>query len=176
MQICLSELFNRIDEPKTFEIPVEFDSVKMLRETYPITERQPVQLTLIHLGGRKIQMNAEIQMTLEIPCARCLEPVSVPFMISVDTQLELPDTPDEVKEETDEPYIDGYQLDVDALVRNELFVHMPLRVLCKEDCRGICKRCGTNLNLGTCDCDATELDPRMAAILDIFNGSDQGRN
>ena len=110
-------------------------------------------------------------MTLEIPCARCLEPVSVPFMISVDEQFELPETPDAVAEDSEEPYIDGYQLDVDALVRNELFVHMPLRVLCKEDCKGICKRCGTNLNLGTCDCDATELDPRMAAILDIFNGS-----
>ncbi len=173
MQICLSELFNHIDEPKTFEIPVEFDEVKMLRETCPIVEKQPVHLVLNHLGKKKIQMNAEIQMTLEIPCARCLDPVSVPFVISVDTQLELPETPDEVKEESEEPYIDGYQLDVDALVRNELFVHMPLRVLCKEDCKGICKRCGTNLNLGTCDCDATELDPRMAAILDIFNGSDK---
>lgn len=173
MQICLSELFNHIDEPKTFEVPVEFETVKMLKETYPITEKQPVHLVLTHLGRKKIQMNAEIQMTLEIPCARCLEPVSVPFLIAVDTLLELPETPDEVKEESEEPYIDGYQLDVDALVRNELFVHMPLRVLCKEDCRGICKRCGTNLNLGTCDCDATELDPRMAAILDIFSGSDK---
>ena len=171
MQICLSELFNRIDDTRKYEIPVEFDSLKMLRDTYPITEKKPVDLTLTHLGGKKIRMNAEIQMTLEIPCARCLEPVSVPFEILVDTQFELPETPDQEVEESEEPYIDGYQLDVDALVRNELFVHMPLRVLCKEDCRGICKRCGTNLNLGTCDCDATELDPRMAAILDIFNGS-----
>jgi len=171
MQICLSELFNHIDEPKTYEIPVEFDTVTMLGETYPVTEKQSVSLTLIHLGKKKIQMNAEIQMTLEIPCGRCLEPVSVPFVISVDQQLELSDTPDQVTEDSDEPYIDGYLLDVDALVRNELFVHIPLRVLCKEDCKGICKRCGTNLNLGTCDCDATELDPRMAAILDIFNGS-----
>ena len=173
MQICLSELFNRIDEPRKYEIPVEFDSLKMLQDTYPITEKKPVDLTLTHLGGKKIKMNAEIQMTLEIPCARCLEPVSVPFMISVDEQFELPETPDAVAEDSEEPYIDGYQLDVDALVRNELFVHIPLRVLCKEDCKGICKRCGTNLNLGTCDCDATELDPRMAAILDIFESANK---
>ena len=173
MQICLSELFNHIDEPKTYEIPVEFDTVTVLGETYPVTEKQSVSLTLIHLGKKKIQMNAEIQMTLEIPCGRCLEPVSVPFVISVDQQLELSDTPDQVTEDSDEPYIDGYLLDVDALVRNELFVHMPLRVLCKEDCKGICKRCGTNLNLGTCDCDATELDPRMAAILDIFESANK---
>ena len=173
MQISLSELFNHIDEPKTYEIPVEFDTVTMLGETYPVTEKQSVSLTLIHLGKKKIQMNAEIQMTLEIPCGRCLEPVSVPFVISVDQQLELSDTPDQVTEDSDEPYIDGYLLDVDALVRNELFVHMPLRVLCKEDCKGICKRCGTNLNLGTCDCDATELDPRMAAILDIFESANK---
>lgn len=173
MQILLSELFNHIDEPKTYQVPVGFDSVKMLGETYPVTEKQPVELTLTHLGKKKIQMNAEIQMTLEIPCGRCLELVSVPFVISVDNQLELSDTPEQATEDSDEPYIDGYQLDVDALVRNELFVHMPLRVLCKEDCKGICKRCGTNLNLGTCDCDATELDPRMAAILDIFGSANK---
>ncbi len=173
MQICLSELFNHVDEPKRYQVPVEFDSLEMAGETYPVAEKKPVQFELIHLGGKKIKLNAEIRITLQIPCARCLEPVMVPFMISVDTQAALPDSPEAATEDSEEPYIDGYQLDVDALVRNELFVHMPLRVLCKEDCKGICKQCGTNLNLGTCNCDATELDPRMAAILDIFGSTDK---
>ena len=46
MQICLSELFNHIDEPKTYEIPVEFDTVKMLGETYPVTEKQPSRMAI----------------------------------------------------------------------------------------------------------------------------------
>ena len=63
----------------------------------------------------------------------------------------------------------GYDLDVDELVYSEILVNWPLRVLCKEDCKGICSICGKNLNHGTCDCDHTDLDPRMAQIRDIFN-------
>ena len=66
-------------------------------------------------------------------------------------------------------YIHGYDLDVDELVYSEILVNWPLRVLCKEDCKGICSICGKNLNHGTCDCDHTDLDPRMAQIRDIFN-------
>ena len=74
---------------------------------------------------------------------------------------------DEEMEETD--YLIGFELDVDKLVYAEILVNWPMKVLCKEDCKGICKVCGMNLNKGTCDCRRTELDPRMAAIQDIFS-------
>ena len=79
----------------------------------------------------------------------------------------------EEEEPEEQAYIDGYTLDVDALVRDELFVHMPMKVLCRSDCKGICNRCGANLNHGTCGCDVTELDPRMAVIRDIFRNANQ---
>ena len=135
--------------------------IDLQKKTFPASDEE--LLTFTHKSGRRVYyVNKDFRNTYAV--------LGVNFG-SVDEQFELSDTPEQATEDSDEPYIDGYQLDVDALVRNELFVHMPLRVLCKEDCKGICKRCGTNLNLGTCDCDATELDPRMAAILDIFNGS-----
>ena len=65
-------------------------------------------------------------------------------------------------------YVSGYNLDVDRLVGNELTLNLPMKVLCREDCKGICNRCGTNLNYGTCDCDTRSLDPRMSVIQDIF--------
>ena len=49
------------------------------------------------------------------------------------------------------------------------FILFGLSVLRKDDCKGICSRCGANLNIQTCDCDTTGLDPRMAAIKDIFS-------
>jgi uncharacterized protein len=60
-------------------------------------------------------------------------------------------------------------LDVDRLLFNEILVNWPEKVLCKPDCKGICKTCGTNLNLATCDCEQSELDPRMAQFQDVFN-------
>ena len=75
-----------------------------------------------------------------------------------------------IKEQLDENnYIAGYELDVDALIADEMVLQWPMKILCKEDCKGICKVCGTNLNKSTCDCDQTVPDPRMAVFSDIFN-------
>jgi len=81
--------------------------------------------------------------------------------------LEDADASEEEMDEAD--YMKGFQLDIDKMVYDEILVNWPMKVLCREDCKGICKKCGTNLNVKTCDCEKSELDPRMAAIQDIFN-------
>ena len=60
-------------------------------------------------------------------------------------------------------------MDTDRLVYDEILIGFPMKVLCREDCRGICAVCGANLNEGECGCDRTVPDPRMAVIRDIFN-------
>ena len=79
------------------------------------------------------------------------------------------------EKEEDSSFVEGDELDVEELVRNELIVQWPIRVLCKDDCKGICSRCGANLNIQTCDCDTTGLDPRMAAIKDIVSSFSSGQ-
>ena len=104
-----------------------------------------------------------------IPCARCLEEVRTPIRFDIDKKLTVREE-GLVDEEMEEPdYLIGFELDVDKLVYAEILVNWPMRVLCKDDCKGICKVCGMNLNKGACSCQRTELDPRMAAIQDIFN-------
>ena len=61
-----------------------------------------------------------------------------------------------------------YCLDVDRLIASELMVNLPMKVLCREDCKGICRKCGKNLNEGACGCDDSVPDPRMSVIQDIF--------
>ena len=67
--------------------------------------------------------------------------------------------------------MDGFHLDVETLVHNEILMNWPMKILCKEDCRGICPVCGQNRNQGDCGCDTFVPDPRMAVIQDIFNKS-----
>mgnify|MGYP000090033718 CR=1 FL=1 len=69
----------------------------------------------------------------------------------------------------DNDYLIGFNLDIDRLIYGEILVNWPMKVLCRDDCKGICKVCGMNLNKGDCNCQRTELDPRMAAIQDVFN-------
>mgnify|MGYP000796277080 FL=1 len=68
----------------------------------------------------------------------------------------------------EQSYIDGYHLDVDGMVLDEMMTDIPDKVLCREDCKGVCPKCGVNLNHQTCNCDRTELDPRMSIIREIF--------
>lgn len=63
--------------------------------------------------------------------------------------------------------VEGCKLDLDDFVYQEIQLYLPQKMLCKEDCKGICPRCGKNLNEGDCDCKA-DVDPRMAALLELL--------
>ena len=86
---------------------------------------------------------------LIIPCDRCLEDVENTFHITIDRSVN-PNTESDGIEDVDElSFIDGYMLDVDKLIIDEIVVALPTKVLCKEDCKGLCSVCGTNLNYHT---------------------------
>ena len=75
----------------------------------------------------------------------------------------------ELREGFDESdFINGYHLDVDKMLFQEILMCWPEKVLCREDCRGICNVCGQNLNQGSCDCEDTGLDPRMSVVRELF--------
>ena len=170
MLINLSEVFTCEGKKKTYEAELEMDSFVTAQSAYEITEKSPVVITVTNLGDRKLLLEIETKMTLSIPCARCLEPVAYSCELEFDRSADMNESDDDRVEELDEqPYLYGYNLDVDQLVCNELLLSLPMKVLCREDCKGICNRCGTNLNYGTCDCDTRALDPRMSVIQDIFN-------
>lgn len=115
------------------------------------------------LGGR-------LQARLQVTCGRCLEP----FMLPVDTQVDLTYVPhpeqaadDEVELSQDDLTTAFYRdqtLDLAEMVREQFYLALPMRPLCREDCKGLCPRCGTNLNQGTCACDVRWEDPRLAGL------------
>lgn len=170
MLINLSELFTRQGKSETYRTDYEPDAVAFMGSEYAVAGKEPVELTVTNLGNRKLALKGHGSLTLSIPCSRCLTPVSYLVELLFDTVIDMNLTDEERARDLDEqPYVHGYNLDVDQLVFNELLMNFPMRVLCREDCKGICNRCGTNLNIETCDCDTRALDPRMSVIQDIFN-------
>ena len=138
--------------------------------TYPITKKSPLELDVTNEGDKKLKLEGSICLEAEVPCDRCLDPVAVPLDINFDLELDMKLSDEERHEALDESdYLHGYNLDVDKLVYGEALLAWPARVLCRDDCAGLCKICGQNLNRKTCDCDRTDLDPRMAKIRDIFS-------
>jgi uncharacterized protein len=62
---------------------------------------------------------------------------------------------------------DGKALDVDEIVKEQVLLAVPTRMLCREDCKGICPECGTDRNTGECDCVTNDIDPRWAALKNL---------
>ena len=169
MLINLSELFPVEGKSKTYDLELEMTQFHAPDGVYGIVEKHPFNLVITNQGDKVLTVTGEADVCLEMPCSRCLEPVKVPFHLEIDQKVDMKQTDEDRAADLDEQfYINGYNLDVDQLVGNELTLNLPMRVLCSDNCKGICNRCGTNLNRGTCDCDNRSLDPRMSVIQDIF--------
>ncbi len=169
MKIDISEVITSINKEIVREVNYDFDTFSSRLGDFPILSKSPVSLRLTNQENKRLLIQGTVDMTLGIPCGRCLEEVPTSLHFDIDKELTIDDgvCVDEDMENTD--YLIGFEMDVDKLVYAEILVNWPMKVLCKDDCEGICKVCGMNLNKGACNCQRTELDPRMAAIQDIFN-------
>lgn len=169
MLINLTELFTLDGKENTYTPDIEMKVYHGPGGDYEVVDAEPVLLRIMNLGGKKLEVEGKAKLALIIPCDRCLDPVRVDLNFDIIRTIDLSETEEEGIEGLEEqPYVNGYNLDVDQLVCHELILNLPMKVLCSEDCKGICNRCGTNLNRETCDCDIRSADPRMAVIQDIF--------
>jgi uncharacterized protein len=107
-------------------------------------------------------LSADVKVCYSTMCARCLEPVSNVLEISFEKDIA---SSGEVSSENDDYImIEDKKLDLLPTVEEEIMLEMPSRTLCKEDCLGLCHKCGKNLNEGDCDCGKKEVDPRLAIL------------
>ena len=170
MQIHLSDITDSEGKIIQFSSEVELDKISFQMGEFPILDRSPVELRIANTGNKVLELTGKGSLTVGIPCDRCLEQVSVTIPYEIDRKLDMKQTDKERVENLDEnDYLTGMDLDVDRLVYLEVLMSWPLKVLCKDDCKGICSQCGKNLNEGSCGCAEEPKDPRMAAISDIFS-------
>lgn len=174
MLIKLSDVLAYDNKVLQKKVQLEMDTFDSKIGSFDVVDKSDVELLITNIGNKKITIEAKADLSVMIPCDRCLEPVKTKFHIDAEKEVNMNlSEEDRVNELDENDYIIGYDLDVDKLIYGEILVNWPMKILCKNDCKGICNRCGANLNLGECGCDRTELDPRMAVIRDIFNNSKQ---
>ena len=118
-----------------------------------------------------MRMKLEMSVDYSAECARCLAPVSDSFSLSLEKTV----ATKEVLADVDEDRLDDYAiiengfLDMDEQLMAQLEMEFPIRFLCREDCKGLCQRCGKNLNEGKCDCPEKEIDPRLLPLQKILD-------
>ena len=174
MLVSLAEIVNKQSGTILKEFEFGMSELPYHGNTYKILEKSPISLLLIKMEKKVIRIEVDINLTFLVPCDRCLEEVPVPLQIAVVSEVDLSKTEAERMEALDETsYIDGYDFDVDRFLYEEVLVAFPAKVLCSEECKGICKTCGVNQNNGKCECDNTEPELRMSVIRDLIESFQQ---
>jgi uncharacterized protein len=105
-------------------------------------------------------------------CRRCLKPLSGELRCEV-REVYRQRAEGELPDEDEETYpLVGEQLDLQPLVRDALLLELPIAPLCREDCQGLCSRCGADLNDGPCGCEEIAGDPRWGVLDDLRRTED----
>ena len=118
-----------------------------------------------------IRLTLAASVDYKSECARCLAPIEDRFSIDFDRTVSDEKTLSaEALEADDGEYalMKEGMLDIDDEILEELLLSFPQKLLCSEDCKGLCARCGKDLNEGPCDCKK-ELDPRLAVLQQFLN-------
>lgn len=139
-------------------------------DDFIVAEPLRLDAELLRKGQGEYVVVGRLEGMLQVPCSRCLDPFELPLASQVDVRL-LPVAQFDAREEHEideadlasEFYRDD-TIDLAALVREQAYLALPMKPLCRPDCRGLCPQCGTNLNQTTCDCKETWVDPRLAGL------------
>jgi uncharacterized protein len=131
----------------------------------------PVELTgEAHKDAKKVRLKGRVTTTLECECSRCLEPFPVPVDAGFDVLL-LPSTENSGAAEKeiaeDDLGVSYYRddvVDLGELMREQFYLALPMKPLCRADCQGLCPVCGINRNRETCSCQPVWVDPRLEAL------------
>lgn len=134
--------------------------------------------------GGGVLLQGDLDARLMGPCKRCLADVSlalpVAFTLNLVPRLDAPGVEEEGEDspnrkstgsfdlaDADEELFDGKTIDLDPILREQVLLALPMYVVCDEGCKGLCSRCGQNLNERECGCEKGRVDPRLAALKDI---------
>jgi uncharacterized protein len=136
-------------------------------------QRPPLVTGRVDRVGIDIRLRGKIKAALVAPCDRCLTEVPIAVEIPFDllyTPLDpgagrIGETELQARD-LDFALYENDQIDLDALVLEQLELSLPTRILCRDDCQGLCPQCGEDLNLGQCNC-AKPIDPRWQALAEM---------
>ena len=158
MFIALENLFN--GGIRSIPLDCEFDfSSQEFGGVFPFTTPVTLKGEIKNTAGI-VTVEAKINFVLETCCDRCAAEVKLPFEVDMEHGLV-----SSLNDEENDDYIlvENMKLDIEELTSEDIYLALPGKILCKEDCKGVCATCGADLNEGPCGCKK-EIDPRWAAL------------
>lgn len=121
---------------------------------------------------KSLHFTADVSGKMIVHCARCMKEIEEPVEFKISEFLIREESAESTGEDDDAVIFSGEEIDIDELIINNFLLNVSGKYLCSEDCKGLCTKCGRNLNLGKCDCSDDEIDPRWAALAEIMKNSE----
>lgn len=164
IMINVSDLTSKKVDKKSLDIELDIKKLQDGVEEFDVKE--PLKLTgdLTRVGDI-IYLDCNVKGVIELECSRCLE--KFPYNIDLEIHEKLTNNPENKDEEI--IFIENDNVNICEIVENNIIVSLPIKRLCKEDCKGLCPICGTNLNVSTCNCHEENIDPRLEKLKELFS-------
>lgn len=178
MKLDLSEIAAHLGKRIKYKIdekPIE-DVASGLKCVEPIVGEATFSNT-----GRAIIVHGHFRTRVELECGRCLQPYQLDVESPIDEVLQISGLPpgveeedeEELPEEEKEPLFVDYIFDLEELLRQSILIAVPIKPLCSEACKGLCSRCGANLNEGECGCPSGEEVTPFSALASLLEKDDE---
>ena len=159
MDLNISEILKTKGARLSFEFQERLDEIGFPALYGPVSVRGAAEST-----GESVGIKGEGSFSADLVCDRCLAPVKTEVSFRFSENI--------AKDQTDGSaarFIGSDVVDIGPLVAESVLAAMPMKVLCREDCRGLCPMCGTNLNESACSCESLSIDPRFESLRSLFN-------
>jgi len=166
--------------PVDFREEIRVDVIEFgpdIRQCAPISAQGQADLVEEHHGKHQkildIRVRGGLKTRLEVNCARCLEAVERKVAREFDLLYRPQGTDARAEElsvtdaEAEIGYYRGDGIELDEVIKEQVLLALPLKTLCRDDCKGLCAHCGKNLNEQTCSCSEEVEDPRWSALKEI---------
>ena len=163
MILDLEPIFNNEGMVKEFSFELDLSSQE-LGGTKPFVAPVRVSGSAGNYTGI-VEVRAKAEFELETSCDRCAKPITLPQETEIFHTLVTHLTDDSNDELI---LVNELRFDLDPLITEDIFLDLPSKLLCSEDCKGVCPRCGKDLNQGSCSCEK-EVDPRLAALKQLLD-------
>ncbi len=169
MIINLSDLLDEVTISLNFNKKLDLDTIKVNgRDIYFTT---PIEVNgNIYKASKDIVIDGQILYNYKENCARCLKELKKSVRTKLSGKLVSENRVDEEDVEADDVVIEynNRHINLEKAVINEVILALPMKSLCSSDCKGICQKCGKNLNAGKCDCEIDDIDPRLAKLKELL--------
>ena len=160
MKIDVSDILLFDGQSKKIDVDIALENVEFNGNFLHFTK--PVSLcgTAENIGG-SVCLTLKAKTRFETECAKCLENFTLDFSYDINETFVKNGASD------DACALCGSEIDLSDVVLQHLYMNLPISFICKDDCKGLCQKCGQNLNKGECSCGNGDIDPRMAALLNF---------